>query len=368
MREGHDGKPANHMSERIVVTGGAGFVGSNLALAFKRDRATATVIVLDNLKRRGSELALERLSASGIEFAHGDVRVSDDLAALGPVDLLIEASAEPSVHAGYDGNPSYLIHSNLVGAVNCLEYARRHGSTLIFLSTSRVYPIAPLRALPLERAATRFVLRADPEVLGVTAAGISEQFPLEGSRSLYGATKLAAELLIEEYRAMYGIRALVNRCGVISGPWQMGKVDQGFIVLWMARHLFGGPLAYMGFGGEGLQVRDVLHVEDLYDLLAKQLLELDRTSAQAFYNIGGGIENTVSLRELTEFCKQLSGKRIKIDRIAQTREADIPFYVSDCTAAHKAAGWRPQRKVSMVLENVWQWLVDHRNQLEPILR
>ena len=79
---------------------------------------------------------------------------------------------------------------------------------------------------------------------------------------------------------MYGVRALVNRCGVISGPWQMGKVDQGFIVLWMARHLFGGSLAYMGFGGEGLQVRDVLHVDDLYDLLAKQLAELDRHSAE----------------------------------------------------------------------------------------
>ena len=148
------------MPERILVTGGAGFVGSSLALAFKRNRSTATVVVLDNLKRRGSELALERLRASGVEFAHGDVRVSDDLAAIGPVDLLIEASAEPSVHAGYDGNPSYLIHSNLVGAVNCLEHARRHGSAFVFLSSSRVYPIAPLRALPLERDATRFVLRA----------------------------------------------------------------------------------------------------------------------------------------------------------------------------------------------------------------
>jgi CDP-paratose 2-epimerase len=355
------------MVERILVTGGAGFVGSSLALAFKRNRSTATVVALDNLKRRGSELALERLRGGGVEFKHGDVRVSDDLTAVGPVDLVVEASAEPSVHAGYDGNPSYLIQSNLIGAINCLEYTRRHGSAFVFLSSSRVYPIAPLRALPLERTAKRFVLRTDAEVPGVTAAGISEQFPLGGNRSLYGATKLAAELLIEEYKAIYGVRALVNRCGVISGPWQMGKVDQGFIVLWMAKHLFGGSLAYMGFGGEGLQVRDVLHVDDLYDLLARQLAELDCHSRQNFYNVGGGIENSVSLYELTKFCQEFSGKRIEIGRIADTRDADVPFYVSDCAAVQKAADWKPQRKLNVVLENVWQWLVDHRNQLEPIL-
>jgi CDP-paratose 2-epimerase len=210
--------------------------------------------------------------------------------------------------------------------VNCLEYARRYGSALVFLSSSRIYPIAPLRALPLERAATRFVLRTDADVPGVTQAGISERFALSRSRSLYGATKLAAELLIEEYKAICGVRALINRCGVISGPWQMGKVDQGFIVLWMARHLFGRPLAYMGFGGEGLQVRDVLHVDDLYDLLGKQLAELDRHSKQSFYNVGGGIENSVSLQELTKFCQEFSGNRIEIGRIAETRDADIPFY------------------------------------------
>src|SRR5262249_24827096 len=173
------------MPERILVTGGAGFVGSSLALAFKRDRSTATVVVLDNLKRRGSELALERLRAGGVEFVHGDVRVTDDLAAIGIVDLVIEASAEPSVHAGYDGNPNYLIHCNLVGAANCLEHARRHSAALVFLSSSHVYPIAPLRALPLDRTATRFVLHTDANLLGVTPAGISEQFPLLGSRSLY---------------------------------------------------------------------------------------------------------------------------------------------------------------------------------------
>jgi CDP-paratose 2-epimerase len=356
------------MPERILVTGGAGFVGSNLALRFKRNRSTAKVVVLDNLKRRGSELALERLRRSGVEFAHGDVRVSDDVAAIGPVDLLIEASAEPSVHAGYNGDPSYLIHSNLIGAVNCLEHARRHGSTFVFLSSSRVYPIALLRALPLEQTATRFVLRSDANLTGVTAAGISERFPLPGNRSLYGATKLAAELLIEEYKVVYGVRALVNRCGVISGPWQMGKVDQGFIVLWMARHLFGGPLAYTGFGGEGLQVRDVLHVDDLHDLLTKQLTDLHRHSRQTFYNVGGGMENSVSLRELTQFCQELSGKRIEIGRMVETRDADIPFYVSDCTAVRRAADWEPRRALRVVLEDVWRWLVDHRDQLEPILR
>jgi len=356
------------MSQRILVTGGAGFVGSSLALAFKRNRPTANVVVLDNLKRRGSELALQRLRSNGVEFVHGDVRVGDDLLAVGPVDLLIEASAEPSVHAGYDGNPNYLIQSNLIGAANCLEHARRHDSIFVFLSSSRVYPIGLLRALPLERAATRFVLRSDADLPGVTAAGISEGFPLSGNRSLYGATKLAAELLVEEYKATYGVRALINRCGVISGPWQMGKVDQGFVSLWMARHLFGNSLAYMGFGGEGLQVRDVLHVDDLYDLLARQLANLNRHYAQTCYNVGGGIENSISLRELTQLCQEFAGRRIKIDRIVETRHADIPFYVSNCTAVREAVGWKPQRALSTVLEDVWRWLVDHRDQLEPILR
>ena len=355
------------MAQRILITGGAGFVGSNLALAFKRDRSSASVLAFDNLKRRGSEFALERLRAGGVEFLHGDVRSPTDLASTGAVDLLIEASAEPSVHAGYDGDPNYLIHTNLLGAANCLEHARRHGAALVFLSTSRVYPIASLRALPLDRIATRFALRAETQIPGVSTAGISEEFTLGGSRSLYGATKLSAELLIEEYRAMYGIRALINRCGVISGPWQMGKVDQGFIALWMARHLFGGPLSYMGFGGDGLQVRDVLHVDDLYDLLVRQLADLERNSAQGFYNVGGGMENSISLCELTAFCQEISGKRLEISRVAETRDADVPYYVSDCSVVTGVTGWKPQRKLRTVLEDVWRWLVDNRDQVKSVL-
>jgi CDP-paratose 2-epimerase len=147
------------MTKRVLITGGAGFIGSNLALLVKRDRPTATVVVFDNLKRRGSELALSRLRCGGVEFRHGDIRSMDDLASAGPANLVVEASAEPSVHAGYDSDPRYLVHTNLFGAANCLEYARRHGSDLVFLSTSRVHPIDALRALPLDQNKIDFLVR-----------------------------------------------------------------------------------------------------------------------------------------------------------------------------------------------------------------
>lgn len=355
------------MTFRALITGGAGFVGSNLACAFRRDHPDWRVVAFDNLKRRGSDLAIERLRQSGVEFHHGDVRCADDLESAGPADLLIECSAEPSVHAGYRDSPHYLIATNLGGTINCLEHLRRHGGDLLFLSTSRVYPIDGLRALPFQRQGDRIALPPGSAGDGWSAAaGIGETFPLAGHRSMYGATKLAAELLIEEYRAMYGLRAVVNRCGVLAGPWQMGKVDQGFIVLWMARHVYGGALAYTGFGGEGLQVRDVLHVDDLYDLLALQLRQLDRHSG-AIYNVAGGAQRSVSLRELTDVCQRLTGKSIRIGQVAETRPADVPYFVGDSRFVQASTGWRPQRGLDALLEDVHRWLVDQRMQLQSIL-
>jgi CDP-paratose 2-epimerase len=351
---------------RVLVTGGAGFVGSTIALNWKCAFPRAEVIALDNLKRRGSELALPRLRSGGVAFLHGDVRAPEDLDAVGPVDLMIECSAEPSVHAGYGQNPGYLVNTNLLGLINCLEHLRRSGGHLVFLSSSRVYPIAALRALPLEQRGERLVPSRGSDRPGWSAAGISEAFPLAGPRSLYGATKLAAELLIEEYRAMYGLRAVIDRCGVIAGPWQMGKVDQGFVVLWMARHLFGGALSYSGFGGEGVQVRDILHVEDLFELLVLQASTLDRLDGGVF-NAGGGAAVSVSLRELTRHCAELTGRTLNIGCEQETRQADIPYYVSDCGLLSRKTGWQPKRDVAAVLGDIHRWLVKHRAQLEPIL-
>ena len=351
---------------RILVTGGAGFVGSSLALLMKRDRAGAEVVALDNLKRRGSELALARLRAGGVQFRHGDIRNPEDLDEAGRFDLLIECSAEPSVHAGYDGAARYLVNTNLVGTINCLEVARRHGAGVVFLSTSRVYPIAGLSALPLAAGATRLELPPGAAGPGWSAAGIAEDFPLDGARSLYGATKLASELIVEEYRAMYGLKAVVNRCGVIAGPWQMGKVDQGFIVLWAARHVYGGRLSYIGYGGAGLQVRDVLHVADLHELVERQVADLERHAGPA-RNVGGGPEYSVSLAELTDLVVRASGRRIEIGRDPETRAADIPWYVTDNARIAAAADWRPRRGTAELIDEVVRWLVDHRSVLEPVL-
>ncbi len=351
---------------RILITGGAGFIGSNLALNWKRVFPESEVIALDNLKRRGSELALPRLRSGGVSFQHGDVRTPEDLEAAGPVDLMIECSAEPSVHAGYGQSPGYLINTNLTGLIHCLEHLRRTGGDLIFLSSSRVYPIAPLRALPLVRQGDRLVAEADAVRPGWSAAGIGEDFPLGGARSLYGATKLAAELLVEEYRAMYGLRAVIDRCGVIAGPWQMGKVDQGFVVLWMARHMFGGSLSYSGFGGQGVQVRDILHVDDLFALLTRQAADLSRLDG-AVFNAGGGPEVSVSLRELTALCADLTGRRLDIAGDPATRPADIPWYVTDNAAVCRATGWRPERDVRTILGDIHHWLMAERCRLAPIL-
>lgn len=295
------------MGKRVLITGGAGFVGSSLALMFREAYPDWEIVAFDNLRRRGSELNLDRLRRCGIRFCHGDVRNRSDLDGVGKVDTIIECSAEPSALAGFDGEAAYVVDTNLAGTVNCLELARRYQAELVFLSTSRVYPYEALNTLPFLETPTRFDWQLDRACTGVSAQGVAEDFPLEGVRTLYGATKLCAELLIREYVSMYAVRAVLNRCGVLTGPWQMGKVDQGFAVLWAARHHFGGALSYIGFGGQGKQVQDLLHVEDLFELLRLQLRDLAVHSGQV-YNVGGGRDVSVSLLELTGLCRAATGK------------------------------------------------------------
>lgn len=342
-------------SRQILVTGGAGFIGANVAIALAERHPDWTVTALDNLKRRGSELNLPRLRDAGVRFVHGDIRQLADLDEVGPIDAMVECSAEPSVMAGVDGSPDYLVGSNLFGAYSCLEFARKHQAYLLFLSTSRVYPVATLAGLALEETDTRFELAATQPVPGASPAGISEGLPLTGARTLYGATKLSAELLIEEYRETYGLRAVVNRCGVVAGPWQMGKVDQGVFTYWMLAHHFGRPLRYIGFGGSGKQVRDLLHVNDLVDLLELQLGAPEHWDG-AVANVGGGRGISLSLSETTALCAEITQNKLKVERSKESRAGDLPVYISDCTHLNELTDWRPQRDARQVLVDIHDWI------------
>lgn len=352
--------------QSILVTGGAGFVGSNLALWLKRRFPTSTIIALDNLKRRGSELTLPRLRQGGVDFLHGDVRNPEDLRLdQRKIDLIMECSAEPSVLAGYGEAPDYLLNTNLIGTINCMDLARRTGADVIFLSTSRVYPIAALNALRLREEPTRFTLEPQQNVPGASERGISEVFPLEGTRSMYGATKLCSELLIQEYSEMYGVRAVINRCGVLTGPWQMGKVDQGVFTLWMAMHYFGRELSYIGWGGAGKQVRDLLHVEDLADLLDIQLSRFDDFKGQTF-NVGGGVASSLSLQETTRLCQEITGKTIPVHTVQSNRPADLALYITDSSRIMQATGWRPRHTPEQTMRSIYNWIVAEESTVRHI--
>lgn len=355
------------MKEIILIAGGAGFVGSSLALMLKNDYPGTKIIALDNLKRRGSELNLPRLKSAGIEFIHGDTRLMDDLDNIEAVDIIIDCAAEPSVLAGYKEAPGYIVSTNLNGTINCLELARKRKADIIFLSTSRVYPIETTRNLKYKETDSRFQLRKEQQLPGVSVNGITEQFPMEGARSLYGASKLSSEMIMAEYMDAYGVSGIINRCSVLTGPWQMGKIDQGFVVLWVAKHIFGGQLSFIGFGGTGKQVRDILHIKDLYDILKIQLESFVEFSGQTF-NIGGGNNNSISLLELTDLCQKVTGRQIKPLSQPDTRPGDIPWFISDCKKITSLTGWRPKIDVSEIIEDIYLWINNHRKELGPILQ
>ncbi len=331
---------------RVLITGGAGFIGSSIAIALAERHPDWDIVAGDNLYRRGSELNLPRLKQAGVSFAHTDVRQPADLQAIGAIDAIVECSAEPSVL----GSADVIVPVNLLGAYHCFEHAKAHGARVIFLSTSRVYPVEPQERLAYREADTRFELEDAQAVPGASAEGVSEQFGLAGKRTMYGASKLAAELLLTEYDLPWTI----DRCGVVAGPWQMGKVDQGVFTHWMLSFIQGHDLRYIGYGGLGKQVRDLLHVADLVDLVERQLTE-PGWDGQTF-NVGGGRAGSLSLAETTALCREITGSDVAVTAAGASRPGDVRIYLSDCRALFAHTDWRPQRGPREVLQDIHDWV------------
>jgi CDP-paratose 2-epimerase len=351
---------------KILITGGAGFVGSNLAIRLKEKYPAYSFVIFDNLKRRGSELNLLDFKQHGIEFVHGDIRNPEDLEQLGAFDCMIEASAEPSVMSGLDGSPNYVINNNLVGSINCFNACIKHKAKLIFLSTSRVYPISLIENADYVEEATRFSFTDKQAVAGISSKGISEALSLDAARSFYGTTKLAAEYLIKEYAEFYGLKAAVTRFGVIAGPRQMGKTDQGVVTLWMARHYWQKGLGYIGYGGTGKQVRDMLHIDDLIRLVDIQIHEIERFDGKV-YNAGGGLAGSASLQEMTQICSEITGNKIEMASVKENRPADLRIYISDNTRIEQEIGWKPEKTAKDIFADIYMWIKNNEHALKPLL-
>lgn len=350
----------------FLVTGGCGFVGSNLAILFKLKYPRATIIALDNLKRQGSELNIKRLKEYEILYVHGDIRIKEDFDSLPKIDVLIECAAEPSVLSGINTSPDYVLNTNLLGTINCLNFAKKNKAKFIFLSTSRVYPIKSLNKIKYREDETRISLENKQILAGVTLKGINENFDIKGARSFYGTSKLSSELLIQEYNEFYNLKSVINRCGVLTGPWQMGKVDQGVVVLWIAKHFWKKELNYIGFGGEGKQVRDILHINDLFNLLDIQINNFKDYNGKTF-NVGGGNDVSISLSELTELCENVIGNKIKINKVQKNRSADIPIYISDNSKVQKLSSWKPENSPKQIIMDTFEWLKLNESILKNIL-
>jgi CDP-paratose 2-epimerase len=345
---------------KILITGICGFVGSTLAREWLAAVPGLTIYGLDNFIRPGSEQNRQELQRLGITLFHGDIRQPSDFETLPAVDWVVDAAANPSVLAGIDGQTSsrQLIEHNLWGTVNILEYCKRHGAGFILMSTSRVYSITPLAHMAVEAAGRAFRLAAgQPLPPGLSSAGVSEAFSTAPPISLYGSTKLASEQLALEYGETFGFPVWINRCGVLAGAGQFGRADQGIFAYWINAWLRRKPLAYIGFGGNGYQVRDCLHPRDLIPLLLKQTAP-GATAPTRLVNLGGGVASAMSLAALSDWCRDRYGDH-PVGSVPEIRRFDIPWLVMDAALAGEIWGWQPQTPLSAILEEIARHAEQH---------
>ena len=359
---------------KLLITGACGFVGSSLAEYFLERREGVEVWGIDNLMRPGSETNRSKLKRLGARVIHGDMRAASDFEALPRVDWVIDAAANPSVLAGVSGDFSsrQLFEHNLGSMVNVLEFCKRHEAGLVLLSSSRVYSVAALAGLPLKErgdafsgktGATAFELDASkPLPVGVSCEGITRGFSTAPPVSLYGATKLASEVMALEYGEAFGFPVWINRCGVLAGAGQFGTADQGIFAFWLNAHLRRRPMRYIGFGGTGRQVRDAFHPRDLAGLLTAQM-DLARGGGERIYTAGGGRVNAMSLAELTAWCDARFGRHAAAADGSE-RPYDIPWVVMDNGDAEREFAWRIETPLEQVLKEIAQHAEQHPDWLE----
>lgn len=330
----------------ILITGGAGFIGSNIARNYLERHQQ--VHIIDNLCRPGVDQNLTELldHYRGIlRFTEGDVRDRRTIEkAVESAAAVYHLAAQVAVTTSLE-EPIADMETNLIGTMNVLEAIRKSAVSppLIFTSTNKVY--GKLAQVTLREHATRH----EPESASIATSGVAEDQPLE-FLSPYGCSKGSADQYVLDYARSYGIPAAVFRMSCIYGPYQLGTEDQGWVAHFVRQALKSEPITIYG---DGKQVRDLLFVEDLVKAMLLALEHMDIASGQAF-NMGGGVENSASLLEVVREIESLSGRSIEIEQ-GPERMGDQRWYVADTRKARDLLGWKQTTTIRKGLQRLFDW-------------
>jgi CDP-paratose 2-epimerase len=335
---------------RILITGGTGFIGCNLADYFLRKGNE--VIVFDNLSRKGAEKNLEWLKQNHkknrLTFVKDDIRNFTILKNIcKDVEAIFHTAAQVAVTTSVK-NPREDFEINALGTLNVLEAARlvNTNPSIIFFSTNKVYG-NNVNKIPLVERETRYEF-ADEKY----RFGIPEDFPTDASEHTpYGVSKYAADLYVRDYTAIYGLPTVTFRCSCMYGTRQFGNEDQGWVAHFVISSIFNKPLTIYG---DGKQVRDVLYVDDVNRLVEYSLVNISKIKGEVF-NIGGGPENTLSLLELISILEKYLGKKVRYT-FSDWRPADQKVYISDIRKAEKMFEWRPIVKPEEGVRKLINWV------------
>jgi CDP-paratose 2-epimerase len=339
---------------KILVTGGCGFVGANICISLKKDNHT--VFSLDNLSRKGSKYNLNILKKLKISNFNQDIFNFNKLLKLPKFDLIIDCCAEASVEVSKN-ELDRVINTNFIGTFNILKKIKKDKSKIIFISSSRVNSIYEVSKITNKK-------KIDNPIK--ITKKIGKNFDTSKPKSIYGLTKLASEMLIEEFAYAFNIKYIINRSGVLSGPLQFGKQDQGFVSLWIWSHIFKKNLKYIGYGGKGHQIRDVLHIDDLTDLIKIQIKKFNKINNKTFV-IGGSTKSYTSLINLTRICQNITNNKISFKKKPQSSIYDIPYFISDNREVTKTYGWKPKRDIVSVVKDTYKWLIKNKKKLKKYL-
>ncbi len=328
---------------RILITGGAGFIGSNLAERLLLD-PRAEITLFDDLSRSGVEHNLSWLrslpAASRLTLLRGDVRDADAVTeAARSATEIYHLAAQVAVTTSVD-QPRTDFHTNALGTFNVLEAARRSGRKpfLLFTSTNKVY--GSLSSVPVHPEGTHYAASL-PDFRGVSE---SEQLDFH---SPYGCSKGAADQYVRDYARIFHLPTVVFRMSCIAGPRQFGNEDQGWVAHFLYSVLEGAPITVYG---DGLQVRDVLHVADLLDAMTAARDHQKRTAGE-IYNVGGGLQRATSVLEMLSAIERHTGRK-PILHTSAVRPGDQPLYISDTSKLTADTGWQPTRSLAQTLDSI----------------